>query len=211
MSLNASQMHRAKRQNRYILLVSVLALILGFSLPDQSWSSGAIGIASGVFGASALFEFWLYRRREKFDPDVIDESDRNSAKRLLISAIATWSALEGALVATSFPDTPILFWSGAAVFGILLPVALWGLPRMMKDMRLHSQFDQLNDERLRANWDGAYRRALVLSFQLAMLLGIALLQGWITLPAGFAVLSLGIWVMASATVLFFWAEWKDAR
>lgn len=191
-----------------------------FVLATQGWLTGIMPVpefvlnsfAVGILGGGLLSEFWLYRKpKERPSDEVIDRIDRQNIPVILISTISTWTMLAAFVIASQIAMPDWLFWAVTLVGALSLLIAICLLPRLLNHMRLARIAPELYDERSQHNLAKAYRQAFTLMFQVSLLGGLALMWDVIVLPAGIAVMGVGLVGIMSVSLLWCWHEWKDSR
>lgn len=191
-----------------------------FVLATQSWLTSMIPVpefllnsfAFGILGGGLLSEFWLYRKPKERPSDAdIDRIDRQNIPVMLISTISTWTMLGAFVIASQIAMPDWLFWMVTFIGALSLLIALCLLPRLLKHMRLARIAPELYDERSQYNLAKAYRQAFTVMFQVSFLGGLALMWDVIVLPAGVAVIGVGLIGIMSVSLLWCWYDWKDSR
>ncbi|MCJ8335968.1 MAG: hypothetical protein MJH10_17290 [Epibacterium sp.] len=191
-----------------------------FVLATQGWLTGAIPVpefflnsfAFGTLGFGLLSEFWLYRKpKERPSDEVINRIDRQNIPVMLISTISTWTMLGAFVIASQIAMPDWLFWTVTFIGALSLLVALCLLPRLINHMRLARVAPELYHERSQHNLAKAYRQAFTLMFQVSFLGGLALMWDVIVLPAGVAVIGVGLVGIMSLSLLWCWYDWKDSQ
>lgn len=214
MLVTENEWKRARIIGRVWMAVAIIVLA------TQGWLTGIFpvpdfllnSVAFGILGGGLLSEFWLYRKpKERPSDEVIERIDRQNIPVMLISAISTWIMLGAFVIAWQIAMPDWLFWTVFFIGALSLLLALCLLPRLLNLMRLARIAPELYDERSQHNLAKAYRHAFTLMFQVSFLGGLALMWDVIVLPAGVAVIGVGLVGIMSLSLLWCWYDWKDSR
>lgn len=170
-----------------------------------------VGAFGGLLGGGLMSLLWLRKPKLRPSEAEIERLERQNLPVMMVSVIATWSMLALFSIVTIFEPQGALFWGLTALGFLCLVVALAVMPRLIRHVRASRVAPELHDERSQLNLDVAYRRAGFLTFQVAFLGGLALMHGVVELPAEAVAMGLGILWIFTASVVWIWLDWRDAR